>query len=282
MNQIKTIFLMGALAALIVFLAQMLGGPQYAYFAFGFALLINFFSYWFSDKIVLRMYGAKEISAQDNPRIHQIVEELCSRGNLPKPKIYLIDDATPNAFATGRNPKHSAVAVTSGILSLLNEQQLSGVLGHELTHIKNKDILIATIASVMAMVVMYLADIIRWSAFFGGSKNDDEDRGSNILIVILVPIVAYFGAMLIQMAISRSREYLADADGAKLSNNPSFLASALGKLEDGVANTPLQHGSTATASLFIVNPFRGDKIAKLFSTHPPIEDRIRRLEEMNV
>jgi heat shock protein HtpX len=279
MNQFKTFFLMLVLTALFILVGTAIGGKTGAVYAFVFAALMNFFSYWFSDKIVLRMYGAKEVSQSEAPQLYGIVAELTSKASLPMPKVYIMENETPNAFATGRNPEHAAVAVTSGIMRILNKEELMGVIGHELSHIQHRDILISTIAATMAGAVSMLASMARWGAMFGGMRsNDDEGRGGNILGVIVVSIFASVAAMLIQMAISRSREYLADEGGAHLSN-PLSLARALGKLEVAAQRIPME-ANPSTAHMFIVNPLRGGGVLSLFSTHPPIEERISRLEEM--
>jgi heat shock protein HtpX len=242
---------------------------------------MNFFSYWFSDKIVLRMYGAREVSQSEAPELYGIVAELTSKASLPMPKVYIMENDTPNAFATGRNPQHAAVAVTTGILRILSRDELMGVIGHELSHISHRDILISTIAATMAGAISILATMARWGAMFGGfGRSDDEEGGGggNFLVVILVSIFASIAAMLIQLAISRSREYLADEGGAHLSN-PLSLAKALEKLEVASQRIPMK-ANPSTAHMFIVNPLRGGGVLSLFSTHPPIEERIARLEEM--
>jgi len=241
---------------------------------------MNFFSYWFSDKIVLRMYGAKEVSQSEAPELYGIVAELTSKASLPMPKVYIMENDTPNAIATGRNPGHAAVAVTTGILRILSRDELMGVIGHELSHISHRDILISTIAATMAGAISILATMARWGAMFGGFRSDDEEGGGggNFLVVLVVSIFASIAAMLIQMAISRSREYMADEGGAHLAN-PLSLARALGKLEVASKRIPME-ANPSTAHMFIVNPLRGGGVLSLFSTHPPIEERIARLEEM--
>lgn len=278
-NQLKTTVLLAALTVLIVLVGRVFGGSQGMVIAFVFALIMNFGSYWFSDKIVLAMYRAKELGPNEEPQIHQIVAELAQRGGLPKPRIYMIPSDTPNAFATGRNPEHAVVAVTRGIVRLLEPEELKGVLAHELGHVKNRDILIGSIAATLAGVVMLLANMARFAAIFGLGGQDDEGRG-NIIVLIVMSIVAPLAAMLIQMAISRSREYLADSTGARLAGNPQSLASALQKLAYGSQRLPMQKANPATAHMFTVNPLSGGGVAKLFSTHPPIEERIRRLRSM--
>ena len=279
MNHFKTFILMLVLTVLLVIVGSAIGGRSGAVYAFIFAALMNFFSYWFSDKIVLRMYGAKEVTQSEAPQLYGIVAELTSKASLPMPKVYIMENETPNAFATGRNPEHAAVAVTTGIMRILSKEELMGVIGHELSHIQHRDILISTIAATMAGAISMLATMARWGAMFGGMRSDDDEgRGGNILVVLFVSIFASIAAMLIQMAISRSREYYADEGGAHLSH-PLSLAKALGKLEMASKRIPMQ-ANPSTAHMFIVNPLRGGGVLSLFSTHPPIEERISRLEEM--
>ena len=280
MNQFKVFFLMLVLTVLLVLVGTAIGGRTWAVYAFIFAGLMNFVSYWFSDKIVLRMYGAKQVSQSESPQLYGVVAELTSKASLPMPKVYIMENETPNAFATGRNPEHAAVAVTTGILRILSKDELMGVIGHELSHIQHRDILISTIAATMAGAISMLASMARWGAMFGGMRSDDDNRGGggNILVVLVVSIFASIAAMLIQMAISRSREYYADEGGAHLSH-PLSLSKALGKLEVAAHRIPMQ-ANPSTAHMFIVNPLRGGGVLSLFSTHPPIEERIARLEEM--
>jgi heat shock protein HtpX len=279
MNRFKVFFLMLVLTVLFILVGTAIGGRSGAVYAFIFAALMNFFSYWFSDKIVLRMYGAKEVTQSEAPQLYGIVAELTSKASLPMPKVYIMENETPNAFATGRNPEHAAVAVTSGIMRILSKEELMGVIGHELSHIQHRDILISTIAATMAGAISMLATMARWGAMFGGMRSDDnEGRGGNMLVVLFVSIFASIAAMLIQLAISRSREYYADEGGAHLSH-PLSLAKALGKLEMASQRIPMQ-ANPSTAHMFIVNPLRGGGVLSLFSTHPPIEERIARLEEM--
>ena len=280
MNHFKTFLLMLVLTALFILVGTAIGGKSGAIYAFVFAALINFFTYWFSDKIVLRMYRAREVSQSEAPELYGVVAELTSKASLPMPKVYIMENETPNAFATGRNPEHAAVAVTTGILRILSKEELMGVIGHELSHIQHRDILISTIAATIAGAITMLATMARWGAMFGGFRSDNEEggRGGNILVVLLVSIFASIAAMLIQMAISRSREYLADEGGAHLSH-PHSLAKALGKLEVAAQRIPME-ANPSTAHMFIVNPLRGGGVLSLFSTHPPIEERIARLEEM--
>ncbi len=276
-NKIKTFLLLAGLTVFLVFMGKVIGGRGGMYIAFILTLGMNFFSYWFSDKIVLRMYGAQEVTPAEAPELHHMVEDLCREAGLPKPRVYIIPDDSPNAFATGRNPEHAAVAATQGIMRILTPEELKGVLAHEIGHVRNRDILISTIAATMAGAIMILADMARFAAIFGGSRDDDE--GGGIIGVIVMSIVAPLAAMLIQMAISRSREYLADETGARLAHNPQSLASALGKLARGVEQRPMD-ASPSTAHMFIVNPLTGGGLVNLFSTHPPIEDRIARLRAM--
>ena len=283
MNGFRTTILLAALTALVVWIGQMVGGPNGAVLALVMAGAMNFFSYWFSDKIVLKMYGAQEISANDDPELYGIVRELAGRAGLPMPRVYVIPEETPNAFATGRNPEHAAVAVTQGIRRILDKRELAGVLGHELSHVKHRDILISSIAATLAGAISYLAYMAQWAAIFGGGSRDREEGGSNIFSLLFMMIVAPLAAMLIQMAVSRSREYMADEGGAKVSGDPLALASALRKLEMGAQNIPLQVSNAtanSTAHMFIVNPLSAGGFAKLFSTHPPMEERIARLEAM--
>ena len=278
MNQVKTAFLMVILTVILVALGSLIGGKNGAVIAFAVALVMNLISYWFSDRIVLSMYGASEVEEAAAPELWSIVASLSQRASIPMPRVYIIENDSPNAFATGRNPEHSAVAATTGILRILNRQELEGVLAHELSHVKNRDILISTIAATLAGAITMLANLARWSVFFGG--RDDNEGGGNVVSVILFSMLAAFAAMLIQLAISRSREYLADEGGARLTGNPLFLANALRRLEKGVARCPMEDANPATAHMFIVNPFSARGVLALFSTHPPIEERIRRLEDM--
>lgn len=280
MKWFKTFLLMAVLTVLFVWVGDIIGGRAGALFALVIAGLMNFLAYWFSDRIVLAMYGAKEVTEAQAPGLYRIVRGLTQRAGLPMPKVYLIESEAPNAFATGRTPEKGAVAVTRGLLRLLDEDELSGVIGHELSHIKNRDVLIATVAATIAGALSYLAMMARWSLFFGGF-NDRERNGNPLAMIGLLVFVtlAAFAAMLIQLAISRTREYLADEGGAKICGNPRFLARALAKLEVAARRMPWDV-NPATAHLFIVNPLRGRDILTLFSTHPPIEERIRRLEAM--
>ncbi len=289
MNQFKTFLLMLVLTGIFILVGTAIGGRSGAIYAFIFAALMNFFAYWFSDKIVLRMYGARQVTQGEVPELYQMVGELVNKASLPMPKVYIIENDTPNAFATGRNPEHAAVAVTSGILRILSKEELMGVIGHELSHIQHRDILISTIAATIAGAISMLSSMARWGAIFGGGRSDDDEGGGggNFLFVLLFTMVASIAAMLIQMAISRSREYLADEGGAHLSHpeggahlsHPLSLGKALGKLEIAAQRIPME-ANPSTAHMFIVNPLRGGGVLSLFSTHPPIEERIARLEEM--
>jgi heat shock protein HtpX len=279
-NTFKTFILLAGLTALLLVLGQALAGRQGLYFALFMALIMNFVGYWFSDKIALAMSGAKEVSQDQAPDLHQMVEKLSVQAGLPKPRVYIIPQETPNAFATGRNPEHAAVAVTEGILRILNPQEMEGVLAHELSHVKNRDILISSVAAVIAGAISYLAMMAQWGAIFGmGRSDDDEGGGGNMIGALLLAIMAPIAAMLIQMAISRSREYAADASGAKLIGEGRPLANALQKLENYNQQAPMQV-NPATAQMYIVNPLAGQSLMRLFSTHPPIEERIARLMAM--
>lgn len=278
MNILKTTFLMALLTIVLVIAGSIFGGQQGATFAFILAAVMNFFSYWFSDKIVLATYRAKLVSEAEAPELHRMVRGLVQRAGLPMPKVYLIPTDTPNAFATGRNPRHAAVAVTEGILSILDRDELEGVLGHELAHVQHRDILTGTMVATMAGAITLLANMAQWAMIFG-SGGDRDRRGGNPIGMLLLIILAPLAAMLIQLAISRSREYAADAGGARISGKPLGLAHALGDLEKGAERRPMQ-ASLTTAHMFTVNPLRGGGFAALFSTHPPTQERVRRLEAM--
>ena len=279
-NSFKTALLLGLLTGIILGIGQLFGGSQGLVIAFVFALLINFGSYWFSDKIVLAMYNAREVSGDDAPELYRTVQNLTVRAQLPMPRLYVIPSESPNAFATGRDPQHAAVAVTEGILRIMNREELEGVIAHELSHVKNRDILIGTIAATLAGVVMMLASMARWAAIFGVGRSDrDEEGGGGILGMILMSVLAPIAAMMIQMAISRSREFLADATGAKIAGNPLGLASGLAKLARASEMVPLE-ARPETAHMFIVSPLTGGSFLSLFSTHPPVEERIARLRAM--
>jgi len=281
-NQFRTAILLGLLTGLIVWIGRLFGGPQGMVLAFVFAMIMNFTSYWFSDKIVLAMYRGRELSPKEAPELHQMVHELATQGGLPMPKIYVVPNQTPNAFATGRNPHKAVVAVTEGILKVLSPNELRGVLAHELSHVKNRDILIGSIAATLAGVIMMLASMARWTAIFGGFGGQDEDSGGGIISLLLVSILAPLAAVIIQMAISRSREFLADATGARIAKDPEGLARALEKLSYASKKIPMTNAKPQTAHLFIVNPLTGKGLMNLFSTHPPMEERIRRLRSLQV
>jgi heat shock protein HtpX len=277
-NYLKTALLLGLLTALILVVGASLGGRQGMIIALVFAGVMNFVSYWFSDKIVLAMYRGREVSPAEAPRFHAIVDGLIARAGLPKPKLYVLPGDSPNAFATGRNPSHAAVAATEGILSLMTDEELEGVIAHELGHVKNRDILISSVAATIAGAVSVLASMAKWGAMFGGygGRSDDNRGGGSIFVVLLTAILAPIAAMIIQMAISRSREFGADATGAAIAGQPYGLARALEKLDAYSKRLPMQ-ATPATAHMFIVAPFTGAAFANLFSTHPPIAERIRRL-----
>jgi heat shock protein HtpX len=273
-NYFKTFLLLAVLSALLVFIGSF-WGAQGATFALIMAVILNFVSYFFSDKIALSMYRAKQVSREEAPQLYAIVEGLVARAELPMPRIYIIPEDSPNAFATGRNPQHSAVAVTQGIMRILSREELEGVIAHELAHVKNRDILISSIAATIAGAVMWISSMARWAAIFGGGSRDRDDNGG-ALGMIFAMIVAPFAAMLVQMAVSRSREYGADATGAGITGNPYALANALRKISDFSKKIPME-ASPATAHMFIIHPFSGGAIMNLFSTHPPVEKRIERL-----
>ena len=280
-NTLKTTFLLSLLTMLLVFMGGAIGGQGGMIVAFLMAAVMNFGSYWFSDKIVLRMYNAQEITREVHPSFYGMVERLAVRAGLPMPKVYIIPDASPNAFATGRNPEHAAVAATEGILRVLTMDELEGVMAHELAHVKNRDILISSIAATFAGAISMLGNMLQWGAMFGAGRSDDEDSGGGGLIGSLaMAIIAPIAAMLIQMAVSRSREYLADASGAQICGRPLALAGALRKLHNASQSIPLLDARPATAHMFIVNPLTGGGMMSLFSTHPPMEERIARLESM--
>ncbi len=281
-TRLRTWALMGALTALIVLFGRLLGGQSGMIFAFFLAAAMNFFSYWYSDKIVLSMYRAREVSPAESPELYRMVEYLAQRAGIPMPRVYIIPEKSPNAFATGRNPKHAVVAVTEGLLHLLDPEEVMGVLAHEIAHIKNRDILIGSIAATMAGAIMIIANMAQWLAFFGGASADDEEGGGvfGLIGLLLMAILAPIAATLIQMAISRSREFLADASGAAYSGNPEWLASALEKLGAYSGKIPMR-ARPETAHMFIVNPLSGGSLVNLFSTHPPLEERIARLRGMS-
>lgn len=280
-NTFKTGILLACLTALIVVIGRYFGGQQGMIIAFIFAMLMNFGSYWFSDKIVLKMYRAKEVAPNEAPELHSIVSTLAMKANIPKPKIYIIPSEAPNAFATGRNPNHAAVAITHGIQRILNREELEGVLAHELSHVKNRDILISSIAATLAGVIMIIASLARWAAIFGGiGRGGDDDNSGGIFGFLMLAILAPLAATLIQLAISRSREYLADSTGARIAGNSSGLANALEKLSYASKRIPMEANPT-TAHMFIVNPLSARSLMNLFSTHPPIEKRVEKLKRMS-
>ncbi|NMC73141.1 MAG: zinc metalloprotease HtpX [Geobacteraceae bacterium] len=280
MNRLKTTLLLSLLTVLMVLMGSALGGKTGMVFAFFMACAMNFFSYWFSDKIVLKMYGAREIGAGDHPAFYGMVRRLAVQAGLPMPRVYLIPEDSPNAFATGRNPGHAAVAATEGILRILTPEELEGVMAHELAHVKNRDILISTIAATFAGAISLIGNMLQWGAMLGMGRGDDEEGAGGVVGSLLMAIVAPMAAMLIQMAVSRSREYLADEGGARICGRPLALAGALRKLQAASQMIPLQEARPASAHLFIVNPLSGGSLARLFSTHPPLEERIARLEAL--
>lgn len=281
-SQIKTVLLLALLSAIIIGLGGIMGGRTGIIIAFVIAMIMNVGSYWYSDKIVLSMYQARELSEDEAPMLHRMVAELSANAGIPKPRVCVIPEDAPNAFATGRDPEHGVVAVTDGIMRILSPEELRGVIAHEIGHIANRDILIQTIAGVLASVIVSIANFMQFAAIFGmgRSSEDGEGGGSNPLMGIVLAILAPIAASLIQFAISRSREYLADASGARYCGQPLALAAALGKLQSWNQRIPMQNGNPTTAEMFIVAPLFGGGMAKLFSTHPDINDRIARLREM--
>ncbi|MGD9818526.1 MAG: zinc metalloprotease HtpX [Desulfomonilaceae bacterium] len=275
MNQFKTVVLLAALGGLLVVLGGYMGGKNGATIALVVAIALNFGSYWFSDRIVLRMYNAQEVNENQAPDLYHLVQQLSHKAGLPMPKVYIIPDDSPNAFATGRNPQHAAVAVTEGIMRMLTWEELAGVIGHELGHVKNRDILIQSVAATIGAAITYIAQF----GFLFGGRSDDEEGGHSMLGSIMMMILAPIAAMIIQMAISRSREYIADQTGAEICGHPNWLASALEKLQRGSQAIPMD-ANPSTANMFIVSPLSGSSIASLFSTHPPMEERISRLRRM--
>ena len=280
-NMFKTAVLLGLLTAILVLIGGAMGGQQGMVIAFVLALAMNFASYWFSDKIVLAMYRAQPVDEAAAPGLHAIVRRLATRAGIPMPRVYLIPVDTPNAFATGRSPEHAAVAVTEGIMRVLSEDELEGVLAHELAHVKNRDVLISTIAATLAGAITYLAHMAQWGAMFGGGRSDDDERGTNPIALIVMAVLAPLAAMLVQMAVSRAREFQADASGARLAGRTFGLSKALEKLEVASRVAPMD-ANPSTAHLFIVNPLSGQALMRLFSTHPPIEERIARLRAMRI
>ncbi len=276
MNTMKTVFLMTVMMILFLLVGYFLGGSTGMTIAFIFALLMNFGSYWFSDKVILSMYKAKEVTTDTAPKFYALVQQLAASAKLPMPKVYIINDPTPNAFATGRSPEHAAVAATTGILKGLSNEELAGVISHELAHVKHRDMLTGTIAATLVGTITFVAQMAGWALMFGRGRNDDDSGLSALLLLILAPVAA----TLLQLAVSRSREYAADAGGSEISGNPLGLASALRKISAGNEVKPLNNSSPATAHMFIINPLHGGGVMKLFSTHPPIEERIKRLEKL--
>lgn len=280
-NQIKTVILLGLLTAVLLFVGRLIGGTNGLSIAIVIVLLMNIGSYFYSHKLVLMMYRAKEIKEKENPKLFKIVKEVSHAAGIPMPKVYIIPSLSPNAFATGRNPKHAVVACTQGILKLLNENELRGVVAHEVSHIKNRDILIQTVAATIAGIISYVAMMARWGAMFGGFGNKDREGGNAIQLLVLA-IITPLIALLLQLAISRSREYLADESAAKTMRNADGLANALQKLDAEIKHNPLMFGNMATSSLFIANPFSARGIITLLSTHPPMNERIKRLKSMKI
>lgn len=278
MNSLKTALLLGGLTGLLLLIGGYFGGKGGVVIAFIFAVVMNFGAYWFSDKLILRMYSAQEVTPSQAPELYSLVKDLAMKASLPVPKIYIIPEDTPNAFATGRDEQHAVVAVTEGIMRILNRDELEGVLAHELTHIKNRDMLIGSIAATLAGAIVMLANMAQWAAIFGGASRDDED-GGGVIGLIFMAILAPLAATIIQMAISRSREYMADDGGARISGKPYGLASALEKLSRSSQTVPMD-ANPSTAHMFIVNPLSGRALMNLFSTHPPIDERIARLRSM--
>lgn len=281
MNTFKTFMLLTIMTLFFVWVGGFLGGRTGMTFALIFAAIMNLSAYWFSDKVILKMYKAREVTEAEVPELYSIVRRLTQKAAMPMPKVYIIDADQPNAFATGRNPKHAAVAVTNSIMGLLSPEELEGVIGHELTHIRHRDILVSSVAATIAGAITFLAQMAQWAFIFGGFGRGSNDEGGNPFVALLMMIVAPIAAMIVQMAISRSREYAADAGGARITGNPRYLASALRKLDTASGKIPMK-ATPATSHLFIVNPLSGKKVAKLFSTHPPVEERIARLEAMSL
>ena len=279
MNTLKTTFLLTCLTLILVAMGSAIGGRSGMIIAFLIAGGMNFFSYWYSDKIVLKMYKAREISEPENQPLYNMVSRLARQANMPMPKVYIIPSDGPNAFATGRNPANAAVAATEGIMRLLSDEELEGVMAHELAHVQNRDTLIGSIAATFAGAIAMLGNMLQWAAIFGGGNNDEED-GGNMFGSLAIAFIAPMAAMLIQMAVSRSREYLADASGARICGKPLALANALRKLQMGAQAVPMTEATPATSHMFIVNPLAGGSMLKLFSTHPPMEERVARLELM--
>ncbi len=282
MNALRTTLLLAGLTALLVFVGRALGGTTGMAVALVFAAVMNIASYWYSDKLVLSMYRARAVGPEESPKLYSVVEELAKRGNIPLPRVYIVNSETPNAFATGRNPQHAAVAVTTGLLRLMDREELAGVLGHELSHVRHRDTLVSAIAATLAGAIAMLASMAQWGFLFGFGRGDDRDEGGGLLGMLAMMFLAPLAASLIQFAVSRSREFGADEGGAQLTGNPLALASALRKLETANRQVPMQAADAhpATAHMFIVNPLNAQKLVRLFSTHPPTAERIRRLEAM--
>jgi len=280
LNRLKTTLLLSLLTVLLVLMGSAIGGQTGMVVAFLVALAMNFFSYWFSDKIVLKMYGAQEVGEHDHPAFYGMVRRLATQAGLPMPRVYLIPSESPNAFATGRNPKHAAVAATEGILRLLSSEELEGVMAHELAHVQNRDILVGTIAATFAGAIAMLGNMLQWGAILGAGRSDDDEGAGGLVGSLVMAIVAPLAAMLIQLAVSRSREYLADETGARICGRPLALANALRKLHTASHLMPMQEARPATAHMFIVNPLSGGSLVSLFSTHPPMEERIARLQAL--
>ncbi len=279
-NQIKTVLLLGLLTGLLLVVGRLIGGQTGLFVALIFSVIMNFGAYWFSDKIVLAMYRAKPADKKAHSHLHKMVEEVAAAANIPKPKVYIIPTEAANAFATGRSPKHAAVACTEGITKLLTDKELKGVIAHEISHVKNRDILVTTIAATIAGVISYLAHMAQFAAIFGGGRRDDNKGGGNAIALLAIAIITPIIALILQLAISRSREFLADHSGATTIKDGGPLASALAKLDKAALHHKMGMGNEATASLFIVNPLKGQALMSLFSTHPPLEARIKRLKEM--
>ncbi len=281
MNNFKVWLMMAGLSVILVLIGNAVGGSNGAMLFFLISLGMNFFSYYYSDKVAIKMTRSQAVSEEEVPELYAIVRRLTQRAGLPMPRIYITPSPQPNAFATGRNPAHAAVAVTEGLLRILNKTELEGVLAHELAHVKNRDVLVGTIAATFAGAISMLANIIQWGAIFGMGRGDDEEGGGSMIGGLLLAIIAPIAAMIIQMAISRSREYMADEDGARFAGNSGGLSNALLKLESAAHRIPMQV-NPAASHMFIVNPLSGASMARLFSTHPPIEDRVKRLSELRV
>jgi heat shock protein HtpX len=277
MNTLKTVFLMTLMMVLLILVGSLVGGRNGMIFAFGFSLLLNFGSYWFSDKIVLRMYRAREVTESDAPQLYSMVRRVATAAQVPVPKVYIIPSETPNAFATGRNPENAAVAVTEGIMKTLSDDELEGVVGHEFAHVKNRDILTGTVVATLVGTITFIARMAGWAMMFG---RGGDRRDSNAIVELVLLIVAPIAAVMVQMAISRAREFAADESGSRFTGRPLSLANALQKLERGVERRPMQNASPASAHMFIVNPLRGGGVLKLFSTHPPTAERVERLQKL--